>query len=320
MKQFYLVALLILSFSFSFATPITATQNNAVWRANSTWDKNRVPQDGDTIVIPSGKTVIINTWETLNNVYVKVYGNLKFQNLFSGLQLNSLSSISVFNGASIQATLDYLQYILIGNNTVFYAGKILGPQTANSTTGNGFASFSPLPVKFVGFTVYLKNSNALIQWSTAEEINAYMYEVEKSIDGTNWNTVAYVAAAGNSVELNNYSFTDKNVNAKVVYYRIKEVDNDGTKSYTAIRSVKAEQALFSDIKIASVQNKVLLQFSQEIKGNVLVRFVSLSGQVVDQQTIANPVGQVVLSSRFTGNYIISVSNGQDVNTAKQVIL
>lgn len=320
MKQFYLIAFSILSFIFSYATPITATQNNAVWRTNNTWDKNRVPQNGDTIVIPSGKTVIVNSWETLNNVYVKVYGTLKFQNLLSGLQLNSLSSISVFNGASIQATLDYLQYIFIGNAIVFSNGKILGPQTANSTTGNGFASFSPLPVKFVGFTVSLKNSNAFIQWSTAEEINANMYEVEKSIDGTNWNTVAYVAAAGNSLALNNYSFTDKNVSARVVYYRIKEVDNDGSQSYTAIRSLRVEQALFSDIKIASVQNKVLLQFSQEVKGNVLVRFVSLSGQVVDQQTITNPVGQIVLSSRFTGNYIISISNGQDINAAKQVIL
>jgi hypothetical protein len=147
-----------------------------------------------------------------------------------------------------------------------------------------------------------------------------MYQLESSLDGSNWNTIAYVAAVGNSSSLNNYSFTDKNVLAKIVYYRIKEVDVDGKTTYTAIKSIKSESASGAEIKIAGVSNKVLLQFPEEIKGNLIVRFVSKSGQVVDQQTINNPVGQVVLNSKFTGNYIIAVSNGQDINTAKQVIL
>ncbi|HTM93554.1 MAG TPA: hypothetical protein VL095_14135, partial [Flavisolibacter sp.] len=200
---------------------------------------------------------------------------------------------------------------------------IVGPQMA-SAVSNGFSVFafasSPLPVKFVGFTVTRKNADAFIQWSTSEEMNADMYHVERSLDGTNWNTIAYVAAVGNSSTLNNYSFTDKNVSTKVVYYRIKEVDVDGKAAYTAVKSIKLETASVAEIKIAGISNKVLLQFPQEIKGNIMVRFVSKSGQVVDQQIINNPVGQVVLNSKVTGNYIITVSNGQDFNTAKQVIL
>lgn len=320
MKKFYLIVLSFFIIHFSFASTITATLNNGVWNNSNTWNKNRKPQNGDTILIPAGKTIIMNNWEVLNNVSIKIYGMLEFQNPFSGLALNSASVVSVFYGATIQATVNYLQYILIGNQIVFFKGNILGPQTASSSTGNGFMAFNPLPVKFVGFTVMSKNNDALIQWSTAQEMGASTYEVEKSLDGANWNTIAYVMAAGNSSNVNNYSFTDKNVTAQIAYYRIKEVDFDGSQMFSAIRSIKTEIALSSDIKIASVQNKVLLQFPAEVKGNVMVRFVSLSGQVVDQQNISNPVGQVVLNSRFTGNYIISVTNGQNVNTAKQVIL
>src|SRR4029079_7197991 len=108
---------------------------------------------------------------------------------------------------------------------------------------------------------------------------------------------------------------------KIAYYRINEVDVNGKETYTSIKSIRSEvPASITDIKIAAVQNKILLQFPAEIKGSLTVRFVSKNGQVVDQLNINNPVGQVVLNSKVTGNYIISISNGQDINTAKQVIL
>lgn len=319
MKQLYLIVLSILIFNFSFASPITGTTNNGTWKNATTWDKNRKPQNGDTVIIPAGKIIIVNSWEVLNNVFIKVYGTLRFAGIFTALDLNSASKVAVYNGGTIQATIDYLQYITIGNNTVFMAGQVTGPQIASSSTGNGFSGFNPLPVKFVGFTVTRKSNDVLVQWSTSQEVNADMFTVERSVDGVNWTTIAYVAAIGNSSAINNYSFTDKNLNAKTIYYRVKETDFDGSFVYTDIKSIKAE-AVTSSIGIASVQNKVLLQFPKEIKGTVTVRFVSLNGQVVDQQTINNPVGQVVLNSKVTGNYIISLSNGSDVNTAKQVVL
>ena len=318
MKKFYLFVLSAFFFISAFASPINDNVNNGYWKNGSTWDKGRKPKDGDTIIIPAGKTVIVNSMETLNNVLIKVYGKIQFSGIFTELQLNSSSSIIVYNNASIEATIDYLQYIVIGSTYVFYEGTVSGPVIGSVS---GFNTFNPLPVKFVGFTVTKKNNDALVQWSTAQEMNANMYEVERSFDGNNWNTIAYVSAIGNSTTTSNYSFTDKNISSKITYYRIKEVDVDGKTSFTTVQSIKADiNAKVSDIKIAAIQNKVLLQFPMQVKGNLVVRFISMSGQVADQQYIANPVGQVVLNSKVSGNYIISVSNGQDINTAKQVIL
>jgi hypothetical protein len=318
MKKFYLFLLSAFICSLSFASPINSSINNGQWKISGTWDKNRKPKDGDTVVIPAGKTVIVNSWEVLNNVYIKVYGKLQFVGLFTALELNASSKIVVYNNASIEATTDYLQYIIIGGSYLFYQGQVAGPVLG---TSSGFVGFSPLPVKFVGFTVTRKNNDALIQWSTSNEINANRYEVERSLDGANWNMIAYVVAIGNSNSLNNYSFTDKNLSAKIAYYRVKEVDFDDKTIVTSIKSIKTDiSSTIADIKIASVQNKVLLQFPLQVQGNLIVRFVSLNGQIADQQIINNPVGQVVLNSKLTGNYIISISNGQDINTAKQVLL
>jgi hypothetical protein len=321
MKKFYLIVLTSFFFSFSFAgaPTIKGTTNNGAWRSSNTWDKNRVPQNGDTIVIPSGKTIILNNQQDLDNVYIKVFGVLKFSGFLSYLNLNNLSTVAVYNGGSIQSTMDFWQYIFLGGQTIFSSGDVLGPKLADASSG-GFSNFTPLPVKFVGFTVTRKNNDVMIQWSTSQEISADMYQVERSFDGANWSTIAYVAASGNSSNVNNYSFSDKNVTAKITYYRIKEVDLGGKFVYTPIKSIRTEAGSRVDIKIASVSSKVLLEFPQEVKGNLVVRFVSLSGQVVDQQTITNAMGQVILNSKVSGNYIISVSNGQDINVAKQIIL
>lgn len=325
MKKFYFLILSVVLFNTSFSAPVITASSNGYWNSAATWNLNRLPQVGDTIVIPGGKTITINDDQNFKGfVYLQVRGILKFQNNNSTLSVDAPSVIMVFASGEIRGGGSPSQKIRYNNSIIFDGNdlSILGPQMASSTSG-GFAFFasSTLPVKFIGFTVTSQNNNALIQWSTSEEINANTYEVERSEDGTSWTTIAYVAAIGNSSAVNNYSYTDKNITAKVFYYRVKEVDVDGKTSFTIIKSIKTSTTYTNaDIKIASVQNKVLLQFPNEIKGSLTVRFVSMNGQVVDQQAINNPLGQVILNSKVTGNYVISVTNGQDVNTAKQVIL
>lgn len=323
MKKFYFFVISIFFFNFLFAAPVITAKQNGSWSNVNTWDKARVPKDGDTIVIPTGKVVSFDDFlstETLKSVFIKVYGTMRLSGILSVLSLDINSTIAVYPGGTLSSTGAW-QSITVGGKTIFASGNpaIIGPQMANSGT-NGFMPFVPLPVKFVGFTVIRKNNDALIQWSTSEEVNAASYEVERSIDGANWNTIASLHAAGNSSVVNNYTYSDKNISAKIIHYRIKQIDADGTSAFTAVKSLRIDISSSSEVRIASVQNKVLLQFPQQVKGNILVRFVSMSGQVVDQQIISSPVGQVVLNSKLRGNYIIAVSNEQGINTARQVIL
>lgn len=325
MKKFYFLILSVVFFNTSFSAPVITALSNGYWNSPATWNLNRLPQVGDTVVIPSTSTITINDDQNFNGfVYIAISGTLKFMNNNSTLSVNAPSVIMVLYGGQIVGGGSPSQKIRYDNAAIFDGNNaaIVGPQVA-SATSVGFSAFgsSPLPVKFIGFTVSAQNNNALVQWSTSEEQNANVYEVERSENGANWTTIAYVTAMGNSSAVNNYSYTDKNISAKVFYYRVKEVDNDGKTFLTAIRSVKPSGTYSNaDIKIASIQNKVLLQFPNEIKGGLTVRFVSLSGQVVDQQSIMNPFGQVVLNPKVTGNYVIAVTNGQNVNIAKQVIL
>ena len=105
---------------------------------------------------------------------------------------------------------------------------IVGPVYASVATAGTFISIpmTILPVKFVGFSVARQNNDVLVQWSTAEEVAAANYEVERSFDGTTWSKVGTLAAKGNATSLTNYSFTDRNLSSQTAYYRVKQLDID----------------------------------------------------------------------------------------------
>jgi hypothetical protein len=326
MKKLYILIFFLFNFLFSFAAPvITVVNSNGSWRTASTWDLNREPVDGDTVVIPAGKSVIVdNNWSiSPAKLYIKVFGNLKLSGSGSKLVIGADSYVWVFASATVQGAGSVSEVIKIGDNTVFQGSQapVVGPMMAN-TYSNGFQNYieSTLPVKFVGFNVSLRNKDILVQWSTSEEMNASTYELERSYDANNWNVVSRMKAAGNSSVVNNYAYTDRNFNSKTVYYRIRQIDADGKATYTVVRSIRPGEINTNDISIAATQGKLVLQFQHEIKGSLTLRVVSLSGQVRDEQVITNPGGQFVLNTNIKGNSIISLSNGQDINLARQVVL
>ena len=103
--------------------------------------------------------------------------------------------------------------------------------TINSTT-------TPLPVNFVFFNAVAGNNSVLLTWATASENNSDYFEVQRSTDGTTWQPVTQVKAAGNSIAIIDYSTTDPtNGIMGTIYYRLKEVDLDGSSIYSQIQEV-----------------------------------------------------------------------------------
>jgi hypothetical protein len=312
MRKLYVSIIAVLASLASFAADITAVGGN--WNQAGSWSPT-APSTGDIIIIPSGVTVTVGNNVVISNVTIRVYGVL---NVTNKLNLGSTWNIAVYTGGNIQGN-GQIVNSNTNNNIYSGSGTITGPQVASSSSST-FVTNTTLPVKFTGFSVARQNSDVLVQWATAEEVNALSYEVERSTDGGTWNRIATVSAKGNTSSLTNYSFTDNNVSAAVAYYRVKQVDVDGKFVYSATQAVKSVTGAV-DVKVAAINNRVVLQFSAPAKGDVEVRLVSLSGQVVSKQVLRQPVGQVVLNTATVkGNYIISVSNAQDINVAKQVVL
>ena len=99
---------------------------------------------------------------------------------------------------------------------------------------------SIVPVELLAFIASVRNSEVQLLWSTASELNNRGFEIERSVnDNKNFVTVGFVDGKGSSTEINYYSFTDnpKLSGVNQLYYRLKQVDFDGTFSYSDIINV-----------------------------------------------------------------------------------
>ena len=124
--------------------------------------------------------------------------------------------------------------------------------TAHNITGGQFQLFEfevygieeVLPAVLTNLSaVKLGQSQVKIGWTTAQELNTQTFVVERSANGTSWQQVAALPAAGNSNTPLNYSVTDTDPVKGNNYYRLKTIDIDGHFEYSATRRVDFRSAI-----------------------------------------------------------------------------
>ena len=79
-----------------------------------------------------------------------------------------------------------------------------------------------------------------LEWETESEINNSHFELEHSTDGLQWNEIGQVAGQGTTTATTNYILVDEQVPAGVHYYRLKQVDFDGSYTYSPIEVVNLQ--------------------------------------------------------------------------------
>jgi hypothetical protein len=321
MKQIFTLMLVLVAAATAHAgSVITAVVNNGSWNTNASWDLNRQPQNGDTVIIPSGITLAFNTDENLNNVLIKIFGILDM-NGGKKLDLNTASIIRVFAGATIMGSGGSDQ-IRIGTTHVFNGTDpdVVGPMYADNTTGGGFAPMSVMPVVFIKFLVTKENNDVKIYWSTASETNNDHFEIERSDDGRNFIPIANVKAVGNSSSITNYSYVDKKLNSTVAYYRIKQVDVNGSITYTSIASIKNNQSNNSTEIFAASNKNITVRFTS-VQSSASVSVYSINGQTLLHKNFqqANYIA-FALGNAVPGIYVVQVID-QDKNiSSKKIVL
>ena len=328
MKQIYtIIAIVFISFSAVAQTKplITFSVTSGDWSVASNWTPNRVPQHGDSIVIPQNKAVVFDKNDTLANVYIKVTGTITMKqkmrlNASSVVELASTGKIIALNSNRGNETISIGGVMKYDQNA---ATTIIGIGFASSSSGispNGF-NLSTLPVLFNSFYATKNNNNVVLNWSTAMEHNNKNFEVQRSFDGSNWTVIAIMLGAGNSNNLQQYSYTDKNMTASVAYYRIRQVDIDGKYEYSTVKTIRANETT-ATAKIYAGGNTVNIEFNQEVKNPVTVRIIDMNGRVIAQKNNQQTSYRLTINinDHITGMYIVQLSDNVEWNEVKKVIL
>jgi len=89
-----------------------------------------------------------------------------------------------------------------------------------------------IPVELTSFTASVNEGNVVLNWSTATETNNHLFEIERKAETSEYITIGYVEGAGTTTEPQNYGYTDNKVETGTYTYRLKQVDFDGTFTYS----------------------------------------------------------------------------------------
>jgi hypothetical protein len=331
-KKFYLLILLALPFAaFSQARTLNQAQTNgANWSSTGAWSLGRLPASGDSIVIPSGYTIWQDFSLSLNNVYITIGGTLEVDK-HSVLTLDNNSSITILSGGSLSTTHpSSTELITIGGVTKWTGtdGTVNGLAYANSTSGSSPSGFSStpasgpvtLPVTYVSFIATRNGStDVTLDWTTASESNNSHFEVERSLNGSDWSTIGTVAAGAGSQE-NSYNFTDAMASGAEIWYRLRQVDIDGQAQYSHV--VLVAGATTAKTTVVTTGKTINVLFAQPVTGSITARLITLNGQVLQQETFEQAASTISLgASRVPGGiYVVYLSDGKGWSMARKVLL
>lgn len=192
------------------------------------------------------------------------------------------------------------------DGTGFTLLKAFNSETEGQSAGtlldlNG--NFNPLPVQWLSFTAQKSGSSVLLSWKTATEQNSSYFEMERSPDAIRFNKIGAVAAAGNSNSVLSYSFSDQQPLKGMNFYRLKQVDLDGTFNYSKIVSIKFDKnatVILSPNPVKDVLNVQLLQANNFTSASVF----DATGKLLWKQNITSAQIQINTMQLSKGWYTI----------------
>lgn len=183
-----------------------------------------------------------------------------------------------------------------------------------------------LPVELLSFEANrLDVGNVQLDWITATELNNVGFEVQRMLDDEfEFTTIDWVDGVGNSIDYVNYKYNDENAYTGISYYRLRQVDFDGTESFSEVRAVRGhDREIEMEIGIYPnpVKDVLNIHFGDIPDATTYssVKIVSMSGQILHQFESGAQSHQILeidfVSKLAPGAYLIHIK----LNTSEETI-
>ncbi|MES2655985.1 MAG: T9SS type A sorting domain-containing protein [Bacteroidota bacterium] len=245
---------------------------------------------------------------------------------FSSGDITGTGNYVVYNGTGSSVNVTGLTTVTGYSFDVYeYNGKYMHNKFAAASSN----TTTTLPVKLVSFTANNVEGNVQLKWITANEINNKGFEVERSVDGKNFSSIGFIKGAGNTNKTTNYSKIDLGAfvatSSNVLYYRLKQVDFDGTPTYSNQVAVNENELVSNGVKIyPNPFNKTLtVDIASDINTNTTIAITDISGKVISTTLVPVSIGNNTttlpnLDLLTAGIYFVKVSNGTKAEVFKVI--
>ncbi len=189
------------------------------------------------------------------------------------------------------------------------SGGICGNLSLSSANG-GLQDEYYLPVVLISFESRANTAGQVeLFWATAEEINSDVFEIERSVEGKDFIKIGTVKARGTAAD---YFYRDIDVRSGVHYYRLKQLDMDGTFEYSPVIAATTDPNQ-RNIRIfpTTTKNQIFIETPNTIQRQILVfnAWGQLMSPVISDQAVD-------LTTMPPGIYFVQVKAGLEKVTAR----
>jgi hypothetical protein len=204
--------------------------------------------------------LIVDNDDNLSNGWIGCYSSGSTPGFTISYNMTE-GSVSI-KGISSQIPSNNISYITIGS---IYSG-------------------TPLPIKLTEFSANCDFRKTILNWTTASETNNDYFTIERSLDGSSFETLSTIKGKGNKNSTSFYSFTDYTNQVGISYYRLSQTDFDGKETALKTISTNCEGELEVVIHPNPTNNGVYLTLNNSEK-YLEVTIYNLSGKVISRNEV-----------------------------------
>lgn len=195
-------------------------------------------------------------------------------------------------GASASYTFNNLTWTAPASGTDPVSFYFTGNAANNNSSTSGdfiyaaIQNATVLPVKLIRFNGSAQHDAVNLVWQTATELNNHHFEIQRSSDGKKFEKIGEIASKTTIFNINEYTFSDRNNTQKMAYYRLKQVDNDGTSTLSKAILVKKENTKIVALFPNPTQDEVHLKLPESENIETITVFDN-AGRVVKVESTSD---------------------------------
>lgn len=313
------ISYVVFTFTFTNATLGTPVQFSNLVTDMLDIDGNNNLNEMSDLEMGGGSPNIIKKG---NDLSININGNHIYASNAAGIEIGGIDTTAT--QVAYQAVQTNVTSIRVRFGVTNQSGSQATRQYSLYYRNFVFAN-SSLPLTLLNFDAILKTDKVNLTWTTTEHKDFSHFVLQRSTDGKNFKDVMTLMTDNvNSSSVNQYNYKDDvSGMSNVVYYRLQMVDADTKFQYSPVRMVRLNAA--NTVKIQTFPNPVTTELRVTIPANwqektTTYEIYNSNGSLVNRTQIARAaqVQQLNVQSLGSGNYIIRVTNGQEVSSSKFV--
>jgi len=189
-----------------------------------------------------------------------------------------------------------------------------------------------IPVELISFSAQRTDAGIELNWKTATETNNSGFSIERSRDENNFMQIGFVSGKGTTTEITSYNYLDTEIETGKYYYRLKQIDFDGTFKYLNVVLVDVglpKQFQLSQNHPNPFNPSTTIKFQLPVDANVRIELFNSIGQKVSEllnSDLSGGVHEVTFegSNLSSGIYYYTMSaigkDGKNFTATKKMIL